>query len=152
MKVALLYGTETGNAEILCDDFEEELGSEVDCEITDLADMEPSDFSPDSFYIVVTSTYGNGDLPTTATPFVDALEEEKPDLSGVRFAIFGLGDMVFDATFNQGSDRLAKLLAGCGATMIGERGLHDASSGEPPEEKGIPWLRTIIPQLETKAA
>ncbi|MEM9330324.1 MAG: flavodoxin domain-containing protein [Pseudomonadota bacterium] len=152
MKVGLLYGTETGNAEMLCDDIEEELGSGFECEINDLGDIEPEELNEDTFYIIVTSTYGNGDLPTTAAPFYDKLTEEKPDLSNVRFAIFGLGDMVFDETYNQGSERLRKLLVECGAKMIGERGLHDASSGEPPEDLALPWVQNIVAQLSVEAA
>ncbi|MEM9277301.1 MAG: flavodoxin domain-containing protein [Pseudomonadota bacterium] len=152
MKIGLLYGTETGNAEMLCDDIEEELGSSFECSISDLGDVEPDELSADTFYIIVTSTYGNGDLPTTAAPFYDKLEEQKTDLSGIRFAIFGLGDMVFDETYNQGSERLSKLLIECKAQMVGERGLHDASSGEPPEDMALPWVQSIISLHSAEAA
>ncbi|MEM7214546.1 MAG: flavodoxin domain-containing protein [Pseudomonadota bacterium] len=152
MKIGLLYGTETGNAELLCDDIEEALGSGFECDIADLGDTDHADLDPSKFYIIVTSTYGNGDLPTTAAPFYDTLAEQKPDLSGIRFAIFGLGDMVFDETYNQGSERLAKLLVECGAQMVGERGLHDASSGEPPEDLALPWARSIVSLLSVEAA
>ncbi len=152
MKVGLLFGTETGNAELLCDDIEEELGSDFECEIADLGDIAPDDLTADRFYIIVTSTYGNGDLPTNATDFFDALDEQRPDLTGIRFAIFGLGDQVFDQTFNQGSERLKDLLVECKATMVGERGLHDASSGEAPEDIALPWLQTVLPELVSEAA
>ena len=152
MKIGLFYGTETGNAEMLCEDIEQELGSGFDCDIQSLGDVDPAALDPGTFYFFVTSTYGNGDLPTTALPFEDAMEQVKPDLSGVRFAIFGLGDQVFSETFNHGSQRLMQMLQGAKAEMVGERGLHDASSYEMPEDIALPWVQTILAELERKAA
>ena len=91
MKIGLYYGSETGNSEMLCEDIEAELGAEYDCHIASLADVDPSTLAKDTFYFFVTSTFGNGDLPSTALPFEEAMQGQKPDLSGVRFAIFGLG-------------------------------------------------------------
>ncbi|MEM8796773.1 MAG: flavodoxin domain-containing protein [Pseudomonadota bacterium] len=152
MKIGLLYATETGNSEMLCDDIETELGTGFDCDIQNMGEVDPADLDTDTLYIFVTSTYGNGDLPSTATSFFDALNEHKPDLSGIRFAMFGLGDRVFDETFNQGSERLAASLKECKAEMIGERGLHDASSGEMPEDIALPWIRTIMSEVTAEAA
>ena len=152
MKIELLYATETGNAEMLCDDFEGELGDGFDCTIQNMGEVDPTSLDRESFYIFVASSYGSGDLPSTAVSFFDRLVEEKPDLSGVQFAVFGLGDMVFDATFNQGSERLMTALLENKASMIGERGIFDTSTGDLPEDVGLPWLQTIIPQLSTMAA
>lgn len=152
MKIELLYATETGNAEMLCDDFEEALGGDYECEIQNMGEVDPTSLNKDSFYIFVASSYGSGDLPASAVSFYDRLAAEKPDLTGLRFAIFGLGDMVFDATFNQGSERLMTALLESKAQMVGERGIYDASSGELPEDIGLPWLDTIKPELPAIAA
>jgi len=152
MKIDLLYGTETGNAELLCDDMEAELGSDHDCTIDSLADITPSDLNGDTFYIFVVSTYGNGDLPAGAARFFDEMKAQKPNLNNVTFAIFGLGDMVFDYTFAQGSEKLAALLVECNAKMIGERGIHDASSPDMPEDIGVPWVQGIMSHMIAEAA
>ena len=152
MKVGIYYGSETGNSEMLCEDIEAELGDGFECEIEELGDVDPASLSPDHFYIFVTSTYGNGDLPTRALPFEEALKENQPDLTGVRFAIFGLGDQVFSETFNHGSLKLSEMLKERGAQMIGERGIHDASSFEMPEDIALPWLQTILALMEQPAA
>jgi len=152
MKIGLLYGTETGNAELLCDDIEAEIGSDHECAIESLTDISHADLNADIFYIFVVSTYGNGDLPSGASKFFDELTEDKPDLSRVTFAIFGLGDMVFDYTFAQGSEKLAVLLKECKAKMVGERGIHDASSIDMPEDIGIPWVQGILSQMMAEAA
>ena len=152
MKIKLLYGTESGNSEMLCDDLKDELDAENDVDISSFADVTPDDLDRDTFYILVTSSHGNGDLPAAAAEFVDALEEQKSNLTGITFAVFGLGDMVFHETFNQGSETLMKAMLAHKATMIGERGLHDASTGEMPEDIAIPWLETCMTLLLDEAA
>ncbi len=152
MKIGLLYGTETGNSEMLCDDIVDEIGDEHECTIANLGETNPSDLDPEIFYLIVTSTYGNGDLPSGAAEFYDKLEAEKPDLSNLRFAIFGLGDMVFEYTFAQGSEKLMDLLKSCKAKMVGKRGIHDASCGEMPEDIGLPWVEEILSEMTLEVA
>jgi MioC protein len=67
------------------------------------------------------------------------------------FAIFGLGDQGYADTFNMGSEKLAELLKGAGATQIGERGLFDASTGDMPEDIAIPWLEDILSDMPALA-
>ncbi|NRB03437.1 MAG: flavodoxin domain-containing protein [Rhodobacteraceae bacterium] len=152
MKIALWFGTETGNAEMLCEDIEAELSGDHDVTLKDLSQASAAEMDPSVFYIFVTSTYGNGDLPTTAAPFCDALAADTPDLSGIRFAMFGLGDTVFAETFNNGSKVLAETLIKCKAQMIGERGLFDASSAELPEDVAMPWVESVINDVASVAA
>lgn len=152
MNIQLLYGTESGNAEMLCDDLKDVLDADHSVDIQSLGDVSPSALDPATFYILVTSTHGNGDLPAAAAEFADALEAEKPDLSRIHFAIFGLGDMVFSETFNQGSERLMKAMLACKAKMVGERGIHDASSLEMPEDIAVPWVNDLMTGDITKAA
>lgn len=144
MKITVLYGTESGNAELLSEDIEAALSGPHEVETGNLEDVAPDSLSAERFYIFVCSTYGEGDLPASAMPFAEALEDDAPDLSHVRYAIFGLGDMNYPETYNQGSAKLAALLEAGKATMIGERGLHDAASGEPPEDVAIPWAEGCI--------
>ena len=152
MKLQFLFGTETGNSEMLCEDMVAELGAGFDCDIANLADVDPTALDRSVFHIFVTSTYGNGDLPSQAVAFETAMEADAPDLKGLSFAIFGLGDQVFAETFAHGSERLAKLLVSAGATMVGTRGIHDASSLEMPEDVGLPWLSGIIAEVQAEAA
>ena len=152
MNIGLYYGSETGNSEMLCEDIETELGERFTCDIQSLADVDPATLDKAWFYFFVTSTYGNGDLPSTALPFEAALTEGAPDLSGVQFAIFGLGDQVFSETFNQGSQKLSQMLQAQGAVQVGERGLHDASGFEMPEDIALPWVRGILDLIAANKA
>ena len=152
MRIHFLYGTETGSAEMLCEDIRDALGTGFECAITGMGEVEPADLTADTFYVFVTSSYGTGDLPSMAQPFYDKLEAEKPDLSAIRFAIFGLGDMVFAETFNGGSERLMEMLLACKAKMVGERGIHDASTSDLPEDIALPWTERVIALLQADAA
>ena len=152
MKIGLLYGTETGNSEMLCDDLKDALEDAHSCEIENLADVSPSDLDAETFYIIVTSTYGNGDLPSQAVAFEEALKADKPDLSGIRFAIFGLGDQVFHETFAHGSQKLMEMMIAAGATQVGERAIHAASALEMPEDVALPWLEGIMELATAEAA
>jgi len=151
MRLEFLHGTETGTAEIVCEDLDAAVSSSVETSIRSLEDVDPATLEADPLYVVVCSTFGSGDLPTTAEPFFDQLNTAKPDLSHVRFAIFGLGDRTFGETFNQGSEKLMEALLACKAQMVGEWGIADASSADMPEEVAVPWLEGILQKVAAQA-
>ncbi|MEM1377868.1 MAG: flavodoxin family protein [Pseudomonadota bacterium] len=152
MKVGIFYGSETGNSEMVCYDIEGALKDQYTCEVRDLDDVQPSDLSAEDFYILVVSTHGDGDLPIPADHFVERVKKQDAKFDGVRFAIFGMGDTLYDATYNWGSAKVAKLLTERNATQIGVRGLHDASSYEEPEEVAVPWVQSVVTKLFAEAA
>lgn len=147
MKIHFLYGTVSGTAEFLCDNLKDRVSDAFDCRVSSMDDVDPSALDAETFYVLVSATYGSGQLPDNAQPFFDALQERKPDLSSIRFAIFGLGDRSFGETFNNGSKILMTQMLACNARMVGERGLHDASSEELPQSVAVPWLMGILNQL-----
>ncbi|MNE27437.1 Cindoxin [compost metagenome] len=146
MKMIVLYGTETGNAEMVAEDIGDALGNDYEASVHDMSRFDASQLSPDHFHVIVCSTYGDGELPNSAQPFYSALEQRRPDLSGLRFAAFGLGDS-FYATYNNGSQIIADKLRELGAEQVGERGLHDASSGELPGDVALAWAKQILGTL-----
>jgi MioC protein len=146
MKIQVLYGTETGNAEMVAEDIVDALAEQTDIEAHDMSKVTTDALDADTFYIVVCSTYGDGELPNSAQPFHAALGEQRPDLSGLRFATFGLGDS-FYGTYNNGSQIIAERLMELGAQSAGERGLHDASSGLLPGDVAVQWARQLIEGL-----
>lgn len=148
MDITVLYGTETGNAEMLAEDLQSHLEGSHTVEISNLSDFDPADFDTGRFYIVVCSTYGDGELPASAQPFAEAMESAKPDLAGIRFSIFGLGDSEYDETFNHGSKRLEDLLTAQGATRIGERVTHDASGPDLAEDLATEWADLRVAEAE----
>ncbi|WP_442941571.1 flavodoxin domain-containing protein [Nocardia sp. NBC_00416] len=78
-----------------------------------------------------------------------ALDTRRPDLTGLRFAVFGLGDSVYDNTFNRGGEIAAAKLAALGGTQLGDHARHDASSEIAPAAMGRTWVRTDSDVLAT---
>jgi MioC protein len=137
--IKILVGTMTGTAEMVAEAISDKLeaqGHEVE---TILMDGQGADVFAPGLYLIVTSTYGQGDVPDNAQALFADLEEKKPDLSGVSYGLFGLGDMTYRETFNFGGRRFDTLLSELGATRIGERFEHDASSGTLAEDEAEDW-------------
>ncbi|MGI3163164.1 flavodoxin domain-containing protein [Pseudooceanicola sp. 200-1SW] len=144
MKIAIYYGTETGNAEMLAEDIATGLEDAHDTSVADLAETAPEALKEADLNVIVCSSYDDGDFPASAKPFVARLEGEAPDLTGARFAIFGLGDSEYEATYGFGSMKLADLLVARGATALGDRPVHDAAGDDMPEDLALPWITAII--------
>ncbi len=151
MKIAVLYGTETGNAAMLADDIKSALDGDHDVACADLAEIDPASLDGQDFHVIVCSTYGDGDVPASAKPFMTKLEALSPKLSHVRFAIFGLGDSEYAETFAHGSMKLAEALVAREAVQIGTRLTHNATADGLPEDIALPWIRAILADLEDAA-
>lgn len=142
MAVVVLFGSETGTAEEVADKIAEVL-DDHDAEVRDMLEYEVSDIDTNDFHVIICSTYGDGELPTGAEPFYEALVEDAPDLTGLRFAMFGLGDKIYEATFNRGGEIMAEKLRELGATQVGEHARHDSSSNIKPKALAADWAREI---------
>mgnify|MGYP002759335418 CR=1 FL=1 len=148
MKINILYGTESGNAELVAEDLYATLKSEHETTIADLRITDPATIGVDAFYIVVCSTHGEGDLPDSAVPFGERLEATAPDLTGVRYAMFGLGDTFYD-TYSQGSEIIDRKFTELGAVRVGEYGRHDASSWDLASDVALAWLPGALDAART---
>src|SRR2546421_8826399 len=142
MKISILVGTTTGTAQLCAQEMELALDDGDNRVETLLMDqLDSLVFSREGVFLICTSTYGQGDVPDNAKALYDDLRAKRPDLSHVRYGVFGLGDRTYAETFNFGGKRFDELLAGLGAQRIGERHMHDASSGVLPEEKALEWCQ-----------
>lgn len=144
MTICILYGTESGNAELAAEDIATALEGSFQAEVKDLAEIGPSDLSPERTYLVICSTYGDGELPASAQPFHESLSSERPDLSGLRYAMFGLGDSGYSETYGRGSQTLDALLTELGAVRIGEFGHHDASGSQAAGDVAVEWAQATL--------
>ncbi|MFE3444390.1 flavodoxin domain-containing protein [Nocardia sp. NPDC059180] len=142
MRVVILFGSEMGTAEATADSVADELAAH-DVSVYDMTDFDIDDLDVRDFHIIVCSTYGDGDLPTGAEPFFDAVDARRPDLTGLRFAVFGLGDSVYGDTFNRGGEIAAEKLTACGAVQVGEHARHDASAEIKAKDMAREWARGL---------
>ena len=148
MSVVILYGTETGNSELVADAIADVLAADHDPSIYDMSEFAVEDLDAEDFLVVICSTYGEGELPTGAEPFADELDENEPDLAGLRFAVFGLGDTVYGETYNRGGEIMAEKLTKYGATQVGEHARHDNSSPIKPSTQATEWATELIKVID----
>src|SRR5690606_9095685 len=84
--------------------------------------------------------------------FAALLDDERPDLTGARYAMFGLGDSSYEF-YSRGSEHIDERLAALGAVRVGEYGRHDAVDGSLPNALALQWARTVIAEeIGTEAA
>jgi MioC protein len=149
MKVTLLVGTMTGTAQLCAQEMELALDDgETEVETVMMDNLDASVFSRPSVFLICTSTYGQGDVPDNARALYEDLKQARPDLSHVRYGVFGLGDRTYAETFNFGGKRFDDILTELGARRIGERHMHDASSGILPEETALGWCQQWLAKVK----
>ena len=130
----------TGTAQLVAQELELVWDDgEMQVETLPMDKLDCSVFAREGIFLIVTSTYGQGDVPDNAKNFYEDLKARRPDLSRVRYGVFGLGDRTYAETFNFGGKRFDDVLQELGAQRIGERVQHDASSGVLPEEMAVKW-------------
>ena len=152
-KISILVGTMTGTAQLCAQEMELALGDDdTEVETVLMDGLDASVFSGNSVFLICTSTYGQGDVPDNARAFYEHLKSARPNLSHVRYGVFGLGDRTYAETFNFGGKRFDELLTELGAERIGERHMHDASSGILPEETALEWSQEWLRKVKERLA
>jgi MioC protein len=151
VKVTILVGTMTGTAQLCAQEMELALDDgETQVETLLMDRLDSTVFAREGVFLVCTSTYGQGDVPDNARAFYEDLQKKRPDLSRVRYGVFGLGDRTYAETFNYGGKRFDDTLGQLGAERIGERHMHDASSGILPEETALDWCQEWLVKVREK--
>jgi MioC protein len=151
VKITILVGTMTGTAQLCAQEMELALDDgETQVETLMMDKLSSSVFEREGVFLVCTSTYGQGDVPDNAKALYEDLQAKRPDLSHVRYGVFGLGDRTYAETFNFGGKRFDEILSQLGAQRVGERHMHDASSGVMPEETALEWCQDWLAQVREK--
>ena len=141
--IEILVGSQMGAAEYTAEQVADTLvqaGYEVRLHLT--PDLEQ--LARNSTWLVITSTYGAGDLPDNIQPFADQLAQDRSDLTTVSYAVITLGDSSYD-TFCLAGRKIEALLASKQAAALGIKLDIDVLTAELPEDQAIAWL----PQLKT---
>ena len=114
MRIKLIYGSDTGNTELVTEDLVKLLG---DVEVTTVADLTPEDWDHDKFILGIPTWY-DGELQSD---WEDYFEEFKTiDFTNKTVAIFGLGDQLgYEEWFCDGIGILAEVIMENGGKVIG---------------------------------
>ena len=103
--LAILFGSQTGNAEELAENTKK---------IADKAGLDSQIFDMDGFgaenlvahkrILIITSTWGEGEMPDNAEELWGSVCDMNPQLGGVNFSVCAIGDTSYDEFCQAGID------------------------------------------------
>ncbi|HQT73707.1 MAG: sulfite reductase subunit alpha [Acidiphilium sp. 37-67-22] len=121
-KLTILFATESGNSEALANAAKKDAQKRGFApRVLDMADIAPAALAEAENLLVIASTWGEGEAPQRAAPFMRALlAEDAPALEGVTFAVLALGDSSY-AQFCETGKQIDARLEALGARRIAPR-------------------------------
>ncbi|CAH1231416.1 POR [Branchiostoma lanceolatum] len=147
--VAVFYGSQTGTAEEFAGRLARDCirygikGFPVDPEECEMDELTRMGEVENSFALFCLATYGEGDPTDNAQEFFDWLQEDH-DLSGLRYAVFGLGNKTYEH-FNAMGIFVDKRLEELGAVRLCKAGMGDDDANI--EEDFVTWRETLWPAV-----
>lgn len=136
--ITLISGSTLGSAEYVAEHLAEKL-EEAGHTTTMLHGPLLNELPVQGLWLVVSSTHGAGDLPDNLQPLYEAIEQQKPDLSGIQYGALGIGSKEYD-TFCGAIEKLDGLLTQYGAVRIGEIEKINVLDHDIPEDPAEIWL------------
>jgi sulfite reductase (NADPH) flavoprotein alpha-component len=147
--ITIVYGTQTGNSEAMAEEAAaaaKKYGMAP--KVMDMGDIELSEFAKTERILVVTSTYGEGEMPDNAQIIWEEISaNDAPKFENTFFSVLALGDTSYDQFCEAGilwDTRLAAL----GATRVTERVDCDVDYEEP----AMAWIEKVMPIITEKGS
>ena len=149
LRVAVISASQTGNARKVAAELQQRLAAAgVNAVHAAAADYKPKNIAGEQLVLLVTSTQGEGEPPEEALSLYKLLSGKKaPQLSGLKFAVLGLGDSSYPMFCGAGKS-FDELLAKLG----GERLLERQDCDLEYQASAAAWLDKIVPLVGSLAA
>jgi len=140
----ILYGSQTGGAEALSARLAKEAKRHgFNARARSMDDHAKIDFATESRIAIVTSTYGDGEMPDNAQAFWNFLASETaPKLETVEYSVLALGDTNY-SKFCQAGKEFDRRLEELGAKRVHDRVDCDVDY----EEKSKLWFEGLMKAL-----
>ncbi|WP_372772337.1 flavodoxin [Mangrovibacterium sp.] len=143
-KTGIFYSFHTNKTSKVSEKIVEAFGSE-NLEIINAEEVNEESFLKFDNYIIGVATWWDGELPNYWDEFVPALEDM--DLSGKKFAIYGLGDQKgYPENFNDGVGIFAELIESLGGKIVGFTSNEGYSYESSRAERGEQFCGLCIDQ------
>ena len=149
--IGIFVATMTGLAEMCAEEARDILLQQgFQSEIRLMDGLDGGAFDDVDIIVIVSSTYGHGDIPDNGQALFEALQGPS-SLTGKHFAVFALGDRTYADTFCHAGEQWDRLLEEKGATRIFPLERHDASAGTLAEDEAAGWAARWTPLLKRAA-
>ena len=144
----ILFGSQTGNAEALAQSAAKAARAKGLVPVVQgLGEVDIEVFATMRHVLVITSTYGEGEMPDNAQLFWQAISASTaPRLEQMHFAVLAIGDTGYDG-FCQAGKFIDMRLEQLGAKRVYDRIDCDIDYEEPSNE----WIAASMPQFAASA-
>ena len=141
--LTILFGSQTGNATGLAEKTAKlSVAYGLEASVVDMDDFDLANLPSLKRLLIITSTWGEGDMPDNAEALWQATCGANPALGGVNFSVCAIGDTSYDEYCKAGIDWNDKLSA-LGATIVQEIQLCDVDFDEPWAQ----WVAQALPRI-----
>ena len=148
-RVQIFFGTQTGVSEELSYELSKYLeGEGILNDVVDLEDVTLQDVSKAPAFVIITSTYGNGEPPVNARDFyVTLMESSDPTLfSNSKFAVFGLGCTYYKSFNKCAKDTFGRICELGGTSILRPRYWDDAEKNR--KDLWLKWMGELSVALK----
>jgi sulfite reductase (NADPH) flavoprotein alpha-component len=145
-RLLIMFGSQSGNAESLAKKVGKTAGGRgFDVRVTSMDAVVPADLEREENLLVVTSTWGEGDMPDNAQTLWSGLNQNgsSPNLRHLNYSVLALGDRNYGDTFCLAGRRFDERLAELGARRVFERIDCDIDYDIPAER----WSNGVLSAL-----
>ena len=141
--LAVFFGSQTGNAAGLAEKTVKRAAAYgLEGKVIDMDGYDEANFASHKRILIITSTWGEGEMPDNAEALWNATSSTNPSLSGVHYSVCAIGDSSYDEFCKAGEDWDQKFAA-LGATSILELKMCDVDFDEPWEQ----WVSEVLPRI-----
>jgi sulfite reductase (NADPH) flavoprotein alpha-component len=149
-RVLVLFGSQSGNSEALANRIARKLREHhFEVVVSGMDAVEPHALAAEKRVLVVTSTWGEGEMPDNAQNFWHAISNgSSPDLSHVEYSVLALGDLNYASTFCMAGKEFDRRFEELGARRIHPRADCDVDFDGPASE----WLAGVLKMWDVAGA
>jgi MioC protein len=152
-KILVLVATMTGTAEMIAEDIAAAHCDRHEFALQALEKTTLEQLAGARTALLVSSTYGEGEVPEPSIPFFNLVKANKPNLSGLVYGAITLGDGgTYPNTFANGGRLWDALLTERGATRVGELLVLDACDPADKSELALRWAGHWLGLIEGRRA
>jgi succinate dehydrogenase/fumarate reductase-like Fe-S protein/flavodoxin len=138
--LAILFGSQTGNAAGLAEKTAKlAVNYGLNPTVYDMDGFDPAALASHKRTLIITSTWGEGEMPDNAETLWQSVNSQSPSLSGVSFSICAIGDTSYDEYCKAGTDWDEKYVA------LGANRVHSIQMCDVDFD--IPWSQWVAEAL-----